>query len=111
MEKELFYATLEDTFNLLKGDIRLVLGDFNVKIGCEKCYKSIIGNYSIHINTNDNVIKLIDFVLGKGLEVKSTIFLWKYIYKYTRISPNERHRNQINHVLRVYAYDQETIEL
>lgn len=42
-EKELFYATLEDTFNLSKGDIRLVLDDFNAKIGREECYKSTIG--------------------------------------------------------------------
>jgi len=73
-EKELFYATLEDTFNLSKGDIRLILGDFNAKIGRVECYKSIIRNHSLHVNTNDNGIKLIDFALGKGMVVKSTMF-------------------------------------
>jgi hypothetical protein len=32
MEKELFYATLEDVFNTLVGQVRLILGDFNAKI-------------------------------------------------------------------------------
>lgn len=35
MEKELFYATLENTFNVSKVDIRLILGKFNTKIGRE----------------------------------------------------------------------------
>jgi len=98
-EKELFYATLEDTFSMSKGDIKLVLGDFNAKIGREECHKSTIGNYSLHSSTNDNGTKLIDFALGKGLVVKSTMFQRKDIHKYTWISPNGRHKNQIDHVL------------
>jgi len=86
--KEMFYAALEDTFNLSKGDIRLVLGDFNAKIGRKECYKLTIESHSLHINTNDNGIKLIDFALGKDMLVKITMFLRKDIHKYTWISPN-----------------------
>jgi len=98
-EKEMFYAALEDTFNQSKGGIRLVLGDLNAKIGHEEVYRSTIGSYSLHTNTNDNSIKLIDFALGKYMVVKSTMFPQKDIHKYTWISPNWRHKNQIDHVL------------
>lgn len=92
-EKDMFYAALEDTFNQSKGDIRLVLGDFNAKIGREEVYRSTIGSHSLHTNTNDNGIKLIDFALGKYMVVKSTMFPQKDIHKYTWISPNGRHKN------------------
>lgn len=61
--------------------------------------QSTIGKHSLHVNTNDNDIKLIDFALGKGLVVKSTIIPRKDIHKYTWISPNGKHKNQIDHVL------------
>ncbi|XP_008179988.1 craniofacial development protein 2-like [Acyrthosiphon pisum] len=69
-EKEMFYAALEDTFNQSIEDIRLVLGDFNAKIGREEVYRSTIGSHIPHTNTNDNGIKLIDFALGKEMMVK-----------------------------------------
>jgi len=94
-EKERFYATLADTFSMSKSDIKLVLGDFNAKIGREECYKSTIGNYSLHSSTNDNGTKLIDFALGKGLVVKSTMFQRKDINKYTWISPNGKHKTKL----------------
>jgi len=36
IEKELFYATVEDVFNTSEGQIRLILGNFNAKIGKEQ---------------------------------------------------------------------------
>lgn len=98
-EKEVLYAALEDTFNQSKRDIRLVLGDFNAKIGREGVYRSTIESHSLHTNTNNNGIKLIDFALGKDMVIKSTMFPRKDIHKYTRILLNGRHKNQIDHVL------------
>jgi len=48
-------------------------------------------------NTNDNESKLIDFVVGKGLVIKSTVFPRKEIYAW--VSPNGRYTNQVGHVL------------
>lgn len=73
-EKELFYTALEDAVDLSKGNIRLVLGDFKTKVGHEEYYKATVEKHSLHVNTNYNGIKLIDFALGKGLVVKSTMF-------------------------------------
>jgi len=41
-EKELFYTILKDVYESVKGNIILVLGDFNTKIGRESYYRSII---------------------------------------------------------------------
>jgi len=48
IEKELFYATLEDVFNTSVGQVRLILEDFNAKIGREPCYRNTVGNHSLH---------------------------------------------------------------
>jgi len=78
-KKELFYAALEDAFDLSKGNVRLVLNDISAKIGHEECYKATVGKHSLHVNTNNNGIKLIDFALGKGMVVKSTVSMKSHI--------------------------------
>jgi endonuclease/exonuclease/phosphatase family metal-dependent hydrolase len=83
-EKELFYTILEDMYESAKGNIILVLGDFNANVGREKYYRDIIGNHSLHELSNDNGTKLVNFAARKGLVVKSTMFPRKDIHKYTK---------------------------
>jgi exonuclease III len=53
--KDDFYKTLEHIYNALpKNDIKLIVGDFNAKIGEEEIYKGIIGKHSLHAISNDN---------------------------------------------------------
>jgi len=80
-EKEYFYATLADVLNSSVGNVRIVLGDLNAKLGREIGYRSWIGTHSLHTVTNDNGSKLIDFAVGKSL-IKSTMFPRKDIYIY-----------------------------
>lgn len=81
--------------------IQLILGDFNVKIGREECFKPIIGGHSLHSwqLSNDNGCRLTDLATGRNLRVKSTMFPHKKIHKGTWMSPDGRHANQIEHVL------------
>ena len=65
--------------------MKIVLGDFNAKVGCEDIFRPTIGEYSLHNENNDNGVKLISFVTSKNLAVKSTIFQHKDIYKYTQM--------------------------
>jgi hypothetical protein len=43
----------------------IVSGDFNAKVGREDVFKSTIGNQNLHQNTNDNGVRIVNFVTSK----------------------------------------------
>lgn len=98
-EKEEFYDTLKDIFDATVENIKIVLGDLNVKIGKDFLYYNVAAVHIRHKHLNDNSLRLTNFALVKGLIIKSTIFPCKDIYKYTWVSPDGRHKNHIDHVL------------
>ena len=60
--KEVFYNLLDQNMNqIANSDIKIILGDFNAKVGKENIYKPTTGNESLHNKTNRNVIKMIQF--------------------------------------------------
>jgi len=91
--------TLEDKMDTAVSDIVIVLGDFNDKIGKEALYRAVIGTHSLHEVSNSKGMKLINFAIGKGLCIKSTMFPHKDIHKYTWVLPDGKYNNQIDHVL------------
>ena len=81
-------------------DIKIILGNFNAKVGKKKSiYTPTIGNGSLHNDTNNNGRKMIQFVISKRLNVRSTMFPHKDIHKETWYSADSRTANQIDHVL------------
>jgi len=53
--KEEFYNLLEQNINqIANSDFKILLGDFNVKVGKENIYKPTIGNESLQNETNNN---------------------------------------------------------
>jgi hypothetical protein len=98
--KEEFYNLLEQTiYQIPSSNIQIILGDFNGKAGKESIYKPTIGNESLHNETNDNGMKMIQFVIPKGLNVRSTTFPHKDIHKETRYSADGRIVDQTDNVL------------
>ena len=94
--KEEFYNVLEQNLNQIANlDIKIILVDFNAKVGKENIYKSTIGNESLCNETNNNGIKMIQFAVSKGLNVRSTTFS----HKETRYSADGRTVNQTDQVL------------
>jgi len=80
--KEEFYSLLQHNTNqLARSDIKIILGDFNAKVGKESIYKPTTGNESLHNETNNNGIKMIQFAISKRLNVRSTAFSHKDIHK------------------------------
>ena len=73
-----------------------LLGDFNAKLGREDIFKPIIGQESLHQDSNENGVRLVNFATSKNLVVKSTMFPHR---KYTWTSPDGKTHNQIDHVL------------
>jgi hypothetical protein len=67
--------------------MEIILGEFNAKEGRENILKQTIGNESLHENSKDNGVTVVNFATSKNLVVKSTMFLNHKIHKYTWISP------------------------
>jgi hypothetical protein len=55
-----FYQTLEATFDSLQhNDIKVLMGDFNAKIGREEAYRGTIGQHSLHEVSSNSGLRLI----------------------------------------------------
>jgi hypothetical protein len=54
--------------------MKILLGDFNAKVGREYIFKLTIGNESLHEISNENGIRVVNFATSKNLTVKSTMF-------------------------------------
>jgi hypothetical protein len=82
--KDTFYEELERIFDkFLKYHIKILLGDISAKIGREDIFKPTIGNESLHEISNDNRVRVVNFATSKNLIVKSTIFPYHNIHKYS----------------------------
>jgi exonuclease III len=98
--KDSFYEELERVFKKFpKYHMKILLGDFNVKVGREDIFKLTIGNESLHEISNDNVVGLVNFVTCNNLTVESTMLPHRNIHKYTWMSSNGKIHNQIDHIL------------
>lgn len=92
-KKEEFYNTLEETFDIVVEDIKIILGDLNAKIRKETIYNNVREVHSHHEHSNDNGTRLGNLTIGKGLIIKSTMLPRKGIYIYAWVSLDERHKN------------------
>jgi len=85
------YEELEQVFNhFLKHHMKMLLGDFNAKVGREYIFKPTIGQESLHQDSKDNGFRLVNFATSQNLVVKSTMFPHRDIHKYTWTSPDVR---------------------
>jgi hypothetical protein len=76
--KDSFYEELEYVFDTFpQYHMKILLRDFNAKVGTEDIFKLTIGNESLH------EVRLVDFITSKNLRVKSTMFPHHNIHKYT----------------------------
>ena len=64
----------------------------------QNIFKPTIGNESLHQDSNDNGIRIVNFAKLKNL-VKSTMFPLRNIRKYTLTSADRKTHNQIDHIL------------
>jgi len=82
-----------------KYHMKILLGDFNAKVERENTFKPTTGNESLHQNSNDNGVRIVNFATSKNLVVKSTMFPYRNIHKYTWTSPDGKTHNLIHHIL------------
>jgi hypothetical protein len=62
------------SMNSLNYHIKILLGNFNAKVGREDISKPTIGNESLHEISNDDGVRAVNFATSKNLIVKSTMF-------------------------------------
>jgi hypothetical protein len=99
-EKDDFYSLLEKTYKERpRHDIRIVIGDLNAQVGREEVFKPTIGRFSLHPETNENGLRLINFAAAHKMVISSTYFRRKDIHKVTWISPDTTVKTQIDHLL------------
>jgi hypothetical protein len=79
--------------------MKILLGDFNAKMGRENIFKTTIGNDSVHQDCNDNGVRIVNFATLKNLVVKITKFPHRNIHTYTWTSPEGKTHNQIDRIL------------
>jgi endonuclease/exonuclease/phosphatase family metal-dependent hydrolase len=79
--------------------MKILLGDFNAKVDREDVFKPTIRNESLHEFSNDNGVIAVNFATSKKLIVKSTVFPYRNIHKFTWTSPNGKTHNQIDYTL------------
>jgi hypothetical protein len=65
----------------------------------EDICKPTIGNESLQKISNDNGVRVVNFVTSKNLTVKNTTFPHCNIHKFTWTSPDGKTTNQIDHIL------------
>jgi hypothetical protein len=62
-------------------NMKILLGDFNAKLGKEDIFKLKIGNKSLHEISNDNRVRVVNFATLKYLFIKSTTFPHRDIHE------------------------------
>ena len=80
--------------------MKILLGDFNAKMGRENILKPTIGNESLHQDSNDNGVRIVNFATSKNPVLKSMMFPHRDIHKNTWTSPDGKTHNQIDHILK-----------
>jgi hypothetical protein len=99
--KDSFYKELGQVFDQFpRYHMKILLVDFNAKVGRKDIFKPIIGNESLHEANNDNGVTEVNFATSKNLIVKSTTFPRSNIHKHTWTSSDGVTHNQRDHVLK-----------
>ena len=97
-EVEEFYEDIDKAMKLFKSqDIKIVMGDFNAKVGNERI-DDIVGSWGLG-SRNERGDRLIDWCRQNEFIVSNTWFKNHPRRIYTWISPGDRTRNQIDYIL------------
>ena len=62
----------------------------NLSVIYNNIFKPTIGNESLHQDSNDNEVRIVNFATSKNLVDKSTMFPHRDIHKHTWTSPDGR---------------------
>jgi hypothetical protein len=78
--------------------MKILLGDFNAKVGRENFFKPTIGNKILHQDSKENGVRIINIATSENLVVKSTMCPHRNLLKYSWPSPDGKTHDQIDHI-------------
>jgi len=89
-EIEEFYATLQTAFGIAKKhDVRIVMGDFNAKVGTDsETWKGVLGHHG-YGDENERGERLLEFCQLNKLSIMNTWFQHKNTRKWTWTAPEK----------------------
>ena len=100
IKQTVFYEELQQVFDCSpKNHVKILLGDFNAKVGRGHIFKPTNGNESLHQVSNVNGVKTVNSATSKHLVGQSTMFMHQKIHKDTWTSLDGQTHNQTDHIL------------
>ena len=99
-ERQFLQATTRHTPQHAKYDIRLLIGDFNVKLGSKERQglQCTIGPHGTANETNDNGERLISVCRNNAIKIGKIFFKHKIMHKKTWRSPDNNTQNEIDYI-------------
>ena len=99
-EKESFYYDLQRAIETVpSGDIMIVLGDFNARVGNDwHTWKGVIGNQGFD-EVNANGFTLLEFCCRNGLCITNTFFKHQPWHKATWMHPRSKGLHMIDFII------------
>ena len=97
---EEFYDNLEEEMRRTKaGDITIVIGDFNSKIGNDNIdYEDVMGKFGLG-DRNERGERMLEFCQRNQLSITNTYYYHRVQHRHTWTHPDGRHKNCIDYIL------------
>ncbi|XP_065356710.1 uncharacterized protein LOC135951064 [Calliphora vicina] len=97
--KDAFYDSLTNAIGtIMKNDMKVLMGDFNAKVGAENTdLQHIMGVHGIG-TMNNNGERLVELCGVNEFKIGGTLFPHKHCHKVTWRSPDNKTENQIDHI-------------
>jgi hypothetical protein len=85
-----FYNALDNAYvKSSRHNIKVVIRDFSAKVGRDCAYKPNVGTESLHEESNDNGLRLVDFTISWNMVIGVTLYLHNKIHKGAWKSPDQ----------------------
>ena len=94
-----FYQQLEDEVEKAQGNMVIVMGDFNSKIGNDNAgYEDVMGKFGLG-ERNERGERMLEFCKHNDFCITNTYFYHRMQHRYTWTHPDQIHKNCIDYVL------------
>ena len=97
-EREKFYEDLERVLQKENEYYKIVMGDWNGKIGGDNTEIEEMGKHGTG-KRNKNGKRVIEFAVKNNMKIANTFFRKKEKRKWTWVSPDQKTKNEIDHML------------